>query len=186
MPINRGLALVNPDGKDTVDYVMEQYAPAPGDSPRVAYAPMKAHMELASQVIAVGGTYKMAARYAGVQRRQIKKYMMMPDFRARIEEHRAKMASGIKGRILGELGRRTRGKNIHNWEIMDLVRVLDRLSGTGGKGMTTIIEGDVNVNKYEGILAALFGPNAEQAEPDFPRFGDQGHVIPGESTSVDR
>jgi hypothetical protein len=28
--------------------------------------------------------------------------------------------------------------------------------------MTTIIEGDVNVNKYEGILAALFGPDPEQ------------------------
>ena len=180
-PINRGLALVNPEGKDTSEMVGEIV----GASPRTQYAPMRAHQEAASMVIAVGGTYKMAARYAGVNRRQVHKYMQDPNFRARVDEHRAKMVSGIKGRILGELGRRTKGKAIQNWEIMDLVRVLDRLTGSGGKGMTTIIEGDVNVNKYEGILAALFGPDAGSNGSDFPRFGDQRNVISGDSTPVE-
>lgn len=186
-PVNRGLRLINPDGKDAEEVEHEIRGREPGSQ----YAPMRAHKELASQVIAVGGTYRMAARYAGISRRMIHKYMQDPRFRARIEEHRAQMASGIKGRILGELGRRTKGKAIHSWDIMDMVRVLDRLTGAGGKGMITV-EGDLNVNnnKYEAILASLFSEPKQIADSgedggDFPRFGDSSNVIPGESTSVD-
>lgn len=190
-PTNRGLAQLNPDGSSHEDIVSQ----IRGREPRSQYAPMKAHQELASMVIATGGTYRMAARYAGVNRRQIHKYMQDPDFRARIDEHRAKLVSGIKGRILGELGRRTKGSNIKNWEIMDLVRVLDRLTGTGGKGMTTIIEGDVNVtnNKYEAILAALYAtdetPQSQQSSDseedgsDFPRFLHLGDGLPRDGSS---
>jgi hypothetical protein len=130
-PTNRGLALLNPEAKTAGDIAGElAVGPtnAAGVSPRAQYAPMKAHMELASQVIAVGGTYRMAARYAGVNRRQSSQvHDRWRNSGLASKSTPAKMASGIKGRILGELGRRTRGKAIHNWEIMDLVRVLDRL-----------------------------------------------------------
>lgn len=176
-PSRRGLKVLNPTGKDHEEY-KEDFA----KKPRLHYAGMRAHQELAAQALAVGTTQKMAAHYAGVSQRQIKKYYQDPDFRSRIQELRSVLGSRIVGRIYKELGRRVTGKNVKNLEIMDMMRMLDRLS-SGGKGMAINIEGDVNVNnKYENILAALFNPDAANDGEDLPIYGDQRLRLPSEGS----
>lgn len=139
-------------------------------NPRIRYSGMRSHMELAAHALAVGSTQKMAARYAGISERQVKKYYADPDFRARIEELRTVLASKLKGRIMRELDRRTSGENIKNMELLDMLRVFDRIT-VGGKGMAIQVAGDVNVsNNYEAILASLFNPNAGPNGSDFPVY----------------
>lgn len=179
-PTNRGLAILNPKGKELEDYKEEIVK-----KPRMRYAAMRAHQEMAAQALAVGATQKLAGQYAGVSARQIKKYMMDPDFRARIDEHRSMMMSKIKGKIMRELDRRTDRVSIKNMELLDLLRIMDRLT-VGGKGMAITVEGDVNVNnKYENILAALFAPNAGADGSDFPEYGASDVLVPGTSSPID-
>jgi len=169
-PTNRGLRLINPQGKD-----FEDHKDAISKMPRLRYAAMRAHQEMSAQVLAVGGTQKMAAKYAGVSPRQIKKYLTDADFRTRVEELRGLLASRIKGKILRELNRRTTGDHLKNMDLLDLLRVFDRVT-VGGKGMNSVVvEGDLNVNqnRYEAILAALFNPNASPESVDFPGYGPE-------------
>lgn len=177
---NRGLTILNPKGKDLEDYKEEIVK-----KPRIRYAAMRAHMEMAAQALAVGATQKLAAQYAGVSARQIKKYYQDPDFRARIEEHRATTTGRIRGKIIRELDRRTGSVAIKNMELLDMLRIMDRLT-TGGKGMAITVEGDVNVNnKYENILAALFAPNTTEDGSDFPSYGPEDILVPGTSSPID-
>lgn len=152
--------------------------------PRARYTGMRAHQELAAQVLAVGGTQRLAAKYAGVSYRQIKKYYSSSDFRTRIEELRAVMASKIKGRIMNELSRRTDPKMIKNMELLDLLRVMDRLT-VGGKGMAIQVSGDVNVNNYETILASLFAVNPGSDGENIPVYEPAGLLASGIGSSVD-
>lgn len=177
---NRGLAILNPRGRDLDDYKEEIVK-----KPRMRYAAMRAHMEMAAQALAVGATQKLAAQYAGVSARQIKKYYTDPDFRARIEEHRATTTGRIRGKIIRELDRRTGSVQIKNMELLDMLRIMDRLT-TGGKGMAITVEGDVNVNnKYENILAALFAPDSGPNGGDFPEYGASDILVPGTNSPID-
>jgi len=171
---------LNPTGKSD-----EDYAEGFRKQPRLRYAAMRAHQEMAAQALAVGATQKLAAKYAGVSPRQIKKYYTDPEFRTRIEELRGVLASKIRGKIYRELDRRTSKPFIVNLEVMDLVRILDRTGPQGGKGMAITVEGDVNVTKYEGILNALFNTDSSGDGADFPQYGDPGTTIPGTSTPVE-
>jgi hypothetical protein len=181
VPANRNLKLLNPTYKDSDDY-KEQIA----KNPRLKYAGMRAHMEMAAQAIAVGATQKMAAKYAGVSPRQIKKYYTDPDFRTRIEELRNLLTSRIKGKILRELNRRTNGAELQNMELMDILRIFDRIAGPqGGKGMHLQVDGDVNVNNYDGILAALFPSNSGPDGGDFPTYESSGLRLPSGDSPVD-
>jgi hypothetical protein len=178
---NRGLKILNPQGKDLDDYQEEIVK-----KPRMKYAAMRAHMEMSAQALAVGSTQKLAAQYAGVSARQIKKYMQDSDFRARILELRAITTSKINGKIIRELDRRTNTGAIKNMELLDLLRIMDRLSPTGGKGMAINVEGDVNVgNKYDNILAALFSPDTGKNGGDFPEYGASDVLVPGTSSPLD-
>lgn len=174
-PTNRMLKLVNPTAKDEEDF-KEGFA----KNPRLRYAGMRAHQEMAAMALASGSTQKMAARYAGVSPRQIKKYLTDPDFRARIEEFRTLAASRLKGKILKELNRRTDGMKIQEMELLDLLRIFDRMT-TGGKGMAINVSGDMNVeaNRYENILAALFAPDAPADGTDFPGYEPEDFSVPG-------
>jgi hypothetical protein len=178
---NRGLKILNPTGKELEDYQEEIVK-----KPRMKYAAMRAHMEMSAQALAVGSTQKLAAQYAGVSARQIKKYMQDSDFRARILELRAITTSKINGKIIRELDRRTGNDTIKNMELLDLLRIMDRLSPTGGKGMAINVEGDVNVgNKYDNILAALFSPDTGKNGVDFPEYGASDVLVPGTSSPLD-
>jgi hypothetical protein len=174
-PTNRTLKLLNPTAKDEEDF-KEGFA----KQPRLKYAGMRAHMEMSAMALAAGSTQKMAARYAGVSPRQIKKYLTDPDFRARIQELRGLATSRLQGKIVRELNRRTDGLNIRQMELLDLLRIYDRMT-TGGKGMAINVAGDMNVeaNRYENILAALFSPDAPENEPDFPGYGPEDFSVPG-------
>jgi hypothetical protein len=170
----RGLRLLNPRALDE-DEMIEKYK----SNPRQRYAAMAAHKEMSAQVLAVGGTQKMAARYAGVSPRQIKKYLTDPDFRQRVEEMRETLAGKIKGKILREFNRRVTGTEIRQMEIMDLSRILDRVT-TGGKGMAINVSGDVHVgNRYEAILAQLFDPNSGEKGEDFQVYEAGSFSVPG-------
>lgn len=179
-PTNRGLKVLNPTGKSEEDY-QEGFA----KQPRLRYAAMRAHQEMAAQALSTGSTQVMAARYAGVAPRQIKKYMGDPDFRARIEELRTVLASKMKGKIMRELNRRVTGARIKNMETLEMLRIFDRITA-GGKGMAIRVDGDVNVsNNYENILATLFATNPSDEVADFPQYGDPSTALPRGSTSLD-
>lgn len=180
-PTNRGLRVVNPRGED-----FEEIKDKIERTPRLRYAGMRAHQELAAQALSVGATQKMAAKYAGVAPRQIKKYLTDPDFRARIEELRTLLGSRIKGRLLRELNRRTNNINMPNIELLDLLRIWDRVAGPqGGKGMHLQVEGDVNVTNYDGILAALFAPNSGPDSGDIPTYEPGSIRLPSGDPPVD-
>jgi len=178
--VNRGLKILNPTGKTAEDYTTQIRK-----NPRMRYSVMRGRQEMAAQALAVGSTQRMAAKYAGVSQRQVKKYYADPDFRARIEELRATLASRMKGRIMRELNRRLTGVQIQSMDTLEMLRIFDRIT-VGGKGMAINVAGDVNVNnKYEQILNALFSPDAPGDGEDFPQFGDRGLTVSGSSTPID-
>lgn len=139
---------------------------------RVKYAPMQAHMEMAAIVLAAGGTFRLAAARAGISVRQVKKYYTDPDFRSRIEELRNTVFSKIKGRLLKELERRTKPGSIEQIELLDLLRVFDRVMGPVGGKAGVNIAGDVNVTQQNAdtIIAALLAPESGSEEPNFPIY----------------
>lgn len=180
--MNRDMAILDPTHKKSdVEELDRKYR----QQPRLRYTAMRARMEASAHALACGASNKMAAEYAGVSERQIKKYLEDPDFRARIAELRELLSGKIQGKILREFNRRVSGKHIRMMDTMDLSRIYDRVT-QGGKGMAINIAGDVNVNKYDTVLAALFDADPEPDGEDFPSFGDSGTVIPGTSTPVER
>jgi len=164
--------LINPTGKDFED-IKEGIA----KNPRMHYVAMRAHQEQAAQALAAGATHKLAAAHAGISVRQVKKYYADPDFRARIEELRNTLMSRIRGRLMRELNRRTTGDNLKNLEILDFLRVWDRVT-TGGKGIKLQVDGDVNVTNYDTIIQALLAPNSGSNGEDFPVYEPNSIRLP--------
>lgn len=148
---------------------------------RKKYAAMAAHKEMAAMVLAAGGSNKQAAAKAGVSPRQVRKYMTDPDFRARIEELRTTVLSKVRGRLMKELERRTKPGSIERIELLDLLRIYDRVVGPG-KNAGVNIAGDVNVNQsnHDTIIAALLAPVRSGEEPDFPHYEPSDLRLPGD------
>lgn len=140
---------------------------------RVKYSAMEAHMEMAATALASGASFKLAAAKAGISVRQVKKYYSTADFRGRIEELRSTTFSKIRGRVLKELENRTDPTKIGKIELLDLLRVHDRVYGPPGGGKPGVnIAGDLNVGgtHYDQLIAALFTEKSDSEEPDFPIF----------------
>jgi hypothetical protein len=136
---------------------------------RVPYASMRSHMEVAAIVIAAGGTQKMAAAKAGVHVRQIKKYASNPDFRARVKELQEVTVNKILGKVVKEIDRRTGPEIIKKMELMDLLRVGDRVGLGRGNG-NTVINDNSQTTSYEATFNALVFPDAGEKGADFPEF----------------
>lgn len=177
--VREGLDLLDPSHK-TEDEMINDLA-----SRRVPYAAMNAHRERAAMALSTGATMKIASRYAGVSVRQIKKYMEISDFRRRVEELRMILMSKIRGRLLKEMGRRTGPKQIGRMELLDLLRVYDRVSGTGGNGRQGIQIGEMNVGttNYDTIISALLSFDSGEEGKDFPRLILDGVGLPGANPS---
>lgn len=175
--VRNGLRILDPKGEMNEQDQIDKF-----QATRVKYAPMHAHREIAAAVLASGGTYRMAAHKAGVSVRQVKKYLTNPDFRQRIEELRQTMLSGIRGRLLQELKRRTKGEKIKQIELLDLLRIFDRVNGpVGGKGGINV-QGDVNVNSYDTLVQALLTANPRTEGNDFPAFELEGTAVSSEDS----
>jgi len=171
--VRENLALV-PDSRETFE---ERQARLEGK--RIKYSGMHAHQEMAALVLAAGGSFKMAATRAGISMRQVRKYYTEADFRARIEELRTVMFSKVRGRVIKELEKRTEPGKIDNIELLDLLRVFDRVAGPLGGKAGIQISGDVNVsNNYDNIIQALLTPQPEPEGPDFPIYTVEGVTIP--------
>jgi hypothetical protein len=153
------------------------------ENKRVPYASMAAHKEMAAMVLAAGGTYRLAAAKAGISVRQVKKYYTTADFRARIDELRKTTFSKILGRLLKELEERTKPGVIENIELLDLLRVWDRVAGSPGKGPGGMNIGEINVtnNNYDALLAALVSAKRSGEGGDFQEYGPEDLLLPGES-----
>ena len=176
--VREGLHVLNPNN-DGFDEVTGKYRKA-----RIKYAPMRAHMELAAMTLAAGGSFRMAAAKAGVSVRQVKKYYSEAEFRARIEELRNTMFSKIRGRVIKEMESRTAPGKIEQIELLDLLRVFDRVAGPIGGKAGVNISGDVNVSttQYDTIVAAVLAQNSPTEEPDFPIFELNGTAGPSEDS----
>lgn len=153
------------------------------ENKRIPYASMVAHKEMAAMVLAAGGTYRLAAAKAGISVRQVKKYYTTADFRARIDELRKTTFSKILGRVLKELEVRTDPAVIGNIELLDLLRVWDRVAGSPGKGAGGMNIGEINVtnNNYDALLTALVSAKREGQSADFPEYRPEDLLLPGES-----
>jgi len=150
-------------------------------SGRNKYAPMHAHRELAAQSLAVGSTLRLAGIRAGVSTRQVKKYLENPDFRQRVEELRNLMLSKVRGRLIREVTRRTMDSTIQSIELLDLLRVWDRVMGPAAANKGVNIMGDINVNNsYDTFIQALLAADASPEGEDFPTFVVDGTALPSE------
>lgn len=154
------------------------------ETQRVPYSGMVAHKEMAAMVLASGGTFKLAAAKAGISVRQAKKYYTTADFRARIDELRKTTFSKILGRVLKELENRTDPKVIGGIELLDLLRVWDRVAGSPGKGAGGGMNiGEINVtnNNYDSLIAALIASQRSGESGDFQEYRPEDLLLPGES-----
>lgn len=154
---------------------------------RTPYAAMVAHQELAALVLAAGGTTRQAAAKAGVSKRQVKKYMESADFRQRIEEFRQQKFSKIAGRVLKELEKRTDPKAIKHIDLLDLLRVFDRMYGDPRKSGGGLQIGELNVtnNNYNALIQALLDAKPGDEGTSFPRMGPEDLRLPGKSSPVE-
>jgi hypothetical protein len=154
---------------------------------RERYAPMKARQETAAIALASGASFRLAAQIAGCSSRQVKHYYQSADFRARVEEHRSILMSRIKGRITAEFKRRTSPTMIQKLEIMDLVRLYDRMSG---EDTTTTnaraLHGLEGAEKYEAIINQVFNFGSGGQSGDFPEYGTDDVQLPGSNPQIPR
>ena len=172
--VQEGLSILDPK-RESFEERSERFR-----EQRKKYAAMHAHMEMAALVLATGGTFRLAAAKAGVSVRQVKKYYTDPDFRTRIQELRDTMLSKVKGRLYKELERRTRPGTIEHIELLDLLRVFDRVAGpVGGKGGVQVA-GDLNVTQQNAdtIIAALLAPESEGESEDFQIYEPSSFAAP--------
>lgn len=179
--VEEGLKILDPKKED----FGERQARLEGQ--RVPYAGMQAHMEMAALVLAAGGTTRQAAAKAGISKRQVKKYMQSADFRTRIEEFRQLKFSKIAGRVLKELEKRTRKGAIEHIDLLDLLRVFDRMYGDPRKSGGGLQIGELNVtqNNYSALIEALLAPKSGNEKPSFPRVEPEDLLLPGESSPVE-
>jgi hypothetical protein len=140
-------------------------------------------MEMAAQALAVGATVKMAAAYAGVSRRQVKKYLASADFRARVEELRNLLVSRLRGKVIRELNRRTSPEKIAQMDLLDILRIGDRVGLGRGEN---IAERDSGTSNYDRLIQQIFlvGQGRDQGE-DFPLYGSESLPLPGTDSPVD-
>lgn len=172
--VEEGLRVLDPRRTDVETHISRF------DAKRVPYAPMRAHMEMAAQVLAVGGTFKMAAARAGVSQRQIKKYYQDEMFRKRIQELRDVMLSKVRGRVMRELGRRTEDEKLQKLEFLDFLRLFDRVAGAqspGGKAAVNVEINNQQMSNYDTLLAALISPDPGTEGEDFPILQLEGPSV---------
>lgn len=148
---------------------------------RPPFAAMAAHQEIAAVILAAGGTLGEAANRAGVTEVTVSKYWARDSFRRRVQELRSIVVDGINGRIVGELDRRTKGRNLQDMEITDVLRIYDRTnpkqSARDGRAVT--VAGNLNVTQlnYAGIEAEISRPDSAEESADFVVLGADGHPV---------
>jgi predicted transcriptional regulator len=152
---------------------------------RGPFAAMAAHQEIAAVMLAAGATLGEAAQRAGVTEVTVSRYWAEDSFRRRVFELRSIVMDGINGRIVGELDRRTKGRNLQNMELLDVLRVFDRTNPkpSAGEKRAVTVAGNLNVTQlnYAGIAAEIAGPDAAEEVPDFLVIGPGGAAVAGDS-----
>lgn len=176
-PADTGLRVLNPQNKG-----FEEIKDEIDTKQRIPYSAMAAHMELAAQALAVGATRKMAAQYAGVGPRQVKKYLTDASFRTRVEELRDLLVSKLRGKVIRELDRRTSPELIKQMDLLDVLRIGDRVGLGRGENITERDSGNTN---YDRLLQQVFVIGSGPESRDFQIYEPEGLPIPGTDTPVD-
>lgn len=180
--MDRGVRILNPEDKMPSE-LAEEINKDGFQGRRVQYSVMHAHMEMAAIALATGCTIKQAAAYAGVSKAHIKKkYLPDPDFRARVSELHTQMTASIKGRIIKELLRRTEPENLQTMEILDVLRIGDRVGL--GRGEAAADEGSPEHRKYDVIFNQILVHAGPQGG-DFPIYEPNRPALPGEDSPVE-
>lgn len=171
--VNQGLRLLRPHEETD-----EEIAARLAKERRLPYQVMQVHMERAAHALAVGGNYKIAARYAGVSVRQVKKYWSQAIFRQRVAELQQTLLGKIRGKVLREIDRRTSPEMIAKMELMDLLRVGDR---TGlGRGENLVEAPESGKSNYDLILQQIFVNDSPEKGSDFPIYRDDDIRVPSQ------
>lgn len=144
---------------------------------RTRYAAMKGHMEKAAALIAAGATTTQAAQSIGVSRRQIRKYMESGAFRERVQELQETIGNRIRGRVLKEVDRRTSPSMIKKMELLDLLRVGDRVGL--GRGDNVAVQNNVTQTNYELTFAQVVVSDAGEESEDFPTYSPSDLSVSG-------
>jgi hypothetical protein len=176
-PAETGLRVLNPQNKGFEDIKQEI-----DTKQRIPYSAMMAHMELAAQALAVGATVKMAAKYAGVGPRQVKKYLADASFRARVEELRNLLVSKLRGKVLRELDRRTSPELIRQMDLLDVLRIGDRVGMGRGEN---VAERESGTSNYDAILQQVFVIGEGPKGPDFQLYEPESLPLPGTDSPVE-
>jgi len=150
-----------------------------GTPRRAQYQAMQMHMERAAIALAAGASWKTTADFAGVSVRQTRKYYTDPDFRARIDELRKTMTSRLQGRIVKELLRRTSPNAIQRIELLDLLRIGDRVGLARGSNALEAEAANGGSTSYETIFNTIFLTHTGEKGGDFPIYGNERLSLPG-------
>jgi hypothetical protein len=151
----------------------------------VQYMPMRIHMEKAAMALAVGWSRNKAARFAGVNPRQVTKYMQSNRFRERVTEHRQIAMSKIQGRLIQEVGKRVSPQKISTLEPLDLVRFYNMTTGGKDKGLADGVTVNIKYDQtFNSIVATIQAAESSGGEgEDFPEYGPEDLLIPGGDSS---
>lgn len=178
--VEQNLAVLAQSAPDTSRSETQIYNELTEAGVRPAYAAMASHQEIAAVMLAAGATLGEAANRAGVTETTISRYWSAETFRRRVLELRSIVLDGINGRIVGELDRRTKGRNLQNMEIMDVLRVYDRTNPKQGAASRAVtVAGNLNVTQlnYAGISAEIERDDASEESPDFVVLGPDGAAV---------
>jgi hypothetical protein len=128
------LAAENPASvRSEVEIYKEKLAETPPSSKREQYAALATHREMATTILAAGGTFDEAADWAGVTRSTVSGWYADADFRKRVEEQRSVVQSKIRGRIESWMDRRTADPQaLDNADPRTTLAIYDRISGPSG------------------------------------------------------
>jgi hypothetical protein len=152
---------------------------------RVQYMPMKIHMEKAAMALAVGWSRARAGRFAGVNPRQVTKYLQSNRFRERVMEHRQIAMSKIQGQLIKEVGKRVAPGRVETLEPLDLVRFYNMTTGGKDKGLSDGVTVNIKYDAIFNTIAATIqdlGSSGSEGE-DFPEYGPEDLLIPGGDSS---
>jgi hypothetical protein len=173
--VNQNLTVLAQERPDAVRGEDQIYSELIEQGVRPAFASMAAHQEIAAAMLSCGATLGEAADRAGVTEVTISKYWADQSFRRRVFELRSVVVDGINGRIVGELDRRTKGRNLQNMELMDVLRVFDRTNPkqSGSQRSVTTVAGNLSVTQlnYEGLSAEVRRVDTPEESADFPLLG---------------
>lgn len=151
---------------------------------RAQHVALETHREMASTILSAGGTFEEAADHAGTTAATVRKWYEEPDFRARVDEHRAVVKGRVGGRIEAWMDARTASPEaLEQADPKVTLAIYDRVAGRPGSARQDSGQPAVNVNilSYSDLMersARTAAQRSASAEVDVVDAGGEGRGFP--------